>query len=278
VQSLVLGTAQWGNPYGVTNVEGRLSDSALAQIVDVAETSGITRIDTAAAYGDAQRRLRPWAERFTITTKVTGAGPVSAADQLDANLADLGVDRCDSCLLHDWPTLTDAEAVAATAGLRALQEGGRITGFGVSAYDDADLRRALEVMGTVEVVQVPINALDRRLSHSAALRELVAAGTRVQARSVFLQGLLAARSDAALGAHPDVVRFHDRCAEEGRAPVIEALSYVRSLPWVSDVVVGVTSADELSEIVEAWSLAVEGKSWDDVESMDLGLIDPRQWA
>ena len=59
VPDLVLGTAQWGNAYGVTNSVGRLSDEQIGQIVSVARAAGISDIDTARGYGDAEERLRP---------------------------------------------------------------------------------------------------------------------------------------------------------------------------------------------------------------------------
>ena len=54
MSQLVLGTAQWGNAYGVTNAVGRLADSELATIVAAAHEAGITQVDTARGYGDAQ--------------------------------------------------------------------------------------------------------------------------------------------------------------------------------------------------------------------------------
>ena len=82
MQSLVLGTAQWGNPYGVTNTRGRLTDETLAEIIAVAKSSGIRAIDTAGMYGDAEARLASWASDFSITTKVRGADPQTIPAQL----------------------------------------------------------------------------------------------------------------------------------------------------------------------------------------------------
>ena len=55
--SLRLGTAQWGLDYGITNSSGRISDSDLVGIVRLATDYGIRLVDTAPAYGDAERRL-----------------------------------------------------------------------------------------------------------------------------------------------------------------------------------------------------------------------------
>jgi aryl-alcohol dehydrogenase-like predicted oxidoreductase len=101
-------------------------------------------------------------------------------------------------------------------------------------------------------------------------------GAEIQVRSVFLQGLLAGRFETDLGGHPDVVRFHDQCDREGFSPIEVALGFVKRLPWVSRVVVGVTCAAEFGEIVKVWESTVEV---DPVGfgASDLGLLDPRQW-
>lgn len=277
VQDLVLGTAQWGNAYGITNAVGRLSDASLGEIVDTAHRFGIRYVDTAAAYGDAELRLRPWASQFAVSTKAVGSGPRSVTDQLMSSLDRLGVERLRACLLHDWPTLSVDEASSAVTELERLEAEGLVGRIGVSAYDEDDLRRAIEVFGTLGCVQVPVSALDRRLGQADLVRELVDLGTEIQARSVLLQGLLAQRSSSGLGTHPQVVRFHDACEAEGVSGLQAALSYVKALGWVAEVVVGATSSDELDEVASAWA-APGGWYPEPASALDLDLVDPRRWA
>lgn len=277
MQDLVLGTAQWGNAYGITNAVGRLGDETLGEIAETALRLGIRYVDTAAAYGDAEVRLRPWAEQFAVSTKASGSGPRSVTEQVTSSLERLGVERVRACLLHDWPTLSAAEAASAVDELSRLQADGLVGLVGVSAYDEDDLRRAIDVFASVGCVQVPVSALDRRLDRTDVVRRLVDQGTEIQARSVFLQGLLAQRSPAGLGTHPDVVRFHDACDVRGVSSLQAALSFVKSLDWVAEVVVGATSAQELTQVAQAWSAA--GDWWPDAApTVDLDLVDPRRWA
>ena len=278
MQSLVLGTAQWGNPYGVTNTQGRLTDETLAEIIAVAKQSGIRAIDTAGIYGDAESRLAPWAAGFTITTKVRGADPNTIPAQLQASLAALGQGSIDACLIHDWALLTDAQAKASAEQLEDMQRQGLVQQIGVSAYDETDLNRAVSIFGHLEIAQVPINVLDGRLTNANILQTLASNGTRIQARSVFLQGLLAARSDTQLGQHPDVIKFHDWCDARAASPIDVSLSFIKKLPWVSSVVAGVTSAAEFAEISASWNSNIETVGLDGLGSGDMKLLDPRQWT
>ena len=124
-------------------------------------------------------------------------------------------------------------------------------------------------------VQVPANVLDRRLDESGALMDLAASGAHVVVRSVFLQGILLA-SGGGLADHPDVARFRDSIG--GQVSALEAcVAHVRGLPWATHVVVGATSARELSEIVTAWQSCSPGLREASLASSDLDLIDPRRW-
>ena len=278
MQSLVLGTAQWGNPYGVTNTQGRLTDETLAEIIAVAKQVGIRAIDTAGIYGDAESRLAPWAAGFTITTKVRGADPNTIPAQLQASLAALGQGSIDACLIHDWALLTDAQAKASAEQLEDMQRQGLVQQIGVSAYDETDLNRAVSIFGHLEIAQVPINVLDGRLTNANILQTLASHGTKIQARSVLLQGLLAARSDTKLGQHPEVIKFHDWCESNGEHPIEVALSFVKSISPITEIVIGVTTGAELNDLAQAWATCKQGLDIDGLTSGDIGLLDPRTWA
>ena len=273
---LVLGTAQWGNAYGVTNAVGRLSDDEIASIVAVARKSSITDVDTARGYGDAETRLRPFAQDFAVTTKVSGGDDVLA--QVEASLNDLGVDFLDGVLVHDWDGLDCKGQGMSVLSYGQLLDSGKVARVGVSVYDAAGLESAASTFDAggvpLGVVQVPASVLDRRLDESSLLMELAAAGTHVVVRSAFLQGVLLS-TGGELADHPDVVRFRESVGSES---LLEAcLGHVRGLPWASHVVVGVTSADELSEIAAAWESCTRAVLDASLGSDDLELIDPRRW-
>lgn len=272
----MLGTAQWGNAYGVTNAVGRLADEELGSIVSVARAAGVRSVDTARGYGDAEERLRPFASQFDVTTKISG-GP-DVVGQVDASLSALGLSSLGGVLLHDWDQLDGKGQRMSVPGFSALLDSGKVSRLGVSVYDDAGLESAAMTFDAAGVplgeVQVPANVLDRRLDSSSLLIELAESGARIVVRSAFLQGVLLA-SGGRLTDHPDVVRFRESV---GAGSLLEAcLGHVKALPWASHVVVGVTSADELREITAAWEECVPELAPIDFGSSDGVLIDPRRW-
>ena len=272
-----MGTAQWGDAYGVTNSVGRLSEGEIASIVAVARGAGVASVDTARGYGDAESRLRPFARDFAVTTKVSGGNQVVA--QVDTSLVELGVDALAGVLIHDWDSLDCKGQGMSVLSCGQLLESGKTARAGVSIYDTAGLESAVSTFDAggvpLGVVQVPANVLDRRLDASQSLMELAAGGAHVVVRSAFLQGVLLA-SGGGLADHPDVVRFRESVG--GGSLLAQCLEHVRALPWATHIVVGVTSASELSEVVEAWRTCSPALADSSLGSSDVRLVDPRYWS
>jgi len=204
---------------------------------------------------------------------------MSIPRQLHASLSELDVPSVEVCLIHDWYALSDEEANGAALAMRDLVELGLTARIGISAYDRGDLDRALETFPGLTAVQVPVSVLDQRLLANPPLA-LLDDRVRVQARSVFLQGLLLDSTlSTPLGKHPHVERFHAACRGMGLEPLVACISFIKSVPWIDEVVVGVTSAQELEAISRAWdSPGIEDVEWDSLASFDVALLDPRRWS
>jgi aryl-alcohol dehydrogenase-like predicted oxidoreductase len=276
MQSVMLGTAQWGLDYGTTNASGRLSDDAIAGILAVARDAGVSALDTAPGYGDAEERVGQFGGGFAVQTKVSAAGGDAARIRasVTASLSRLGRDRVARVLVHDW-TLLDASSRTAVAGTLAdLRSSGVVERVGVSGYSSLDISSALAAFEVLDVVQVPVSVLDQRLEGSAEVAALRARGGRVQARSVLLQGAaVAPASHPLFGEHPDVVRLRS-----SGSPLGLCLGYVATLTWVDEVVLAATSAAELTEVLAAWDSPVSDVVWAEMASTDPWLLDPRLWT
>lgn len=276
MQSVILGTAQWGLDYGATNRAGRLDDAAVAGLVDVALARGIAALDTAPAYGDAETRIGVLVPQFAVQTKVSvGKGAAGGVrDSVLVSLTRLRRNRLRAVLVHDWSAADDDRRSEAAHELEALRSEGRIDAVGVSAYDEDDVDSALGAFGTLDIVQVPVSVLDQRLVGSRVLGQLRNQGGRVQGRSVLLQGAALADPDhPRFGAHPDVARL--RAAGD---PLALCLGFVSSLDWVDEVVLAATTAAELSEVMAALAAPVTSVDWPTLASRDPWLVDPRRWS
>lgn len=277
-QQLLLGTAQWGLDYGITNAGGRILDGELTNVVATARRLGIRALDTATVYGDAHSRITQFAPDFMVQTKVSAAGKNESEIRrdIDASMRNLQVDRIWRILVHDWPELKGQERSLVIKVLADLRESGVLTHFGVSIYTEFELTAIESHFGEVRVVQVPASIVDQRLSQSEVLHTLRKAGVAIQARSIFLQGaLLDSRSSRAT--HPELVKFFAQVREQPVDAVDVCVNFIKAQEWIDEVVFGATSAREVLQICNSFSGEQLDLKWESWASGDDRLLDPRRW-
>ncbi len=261
---LVLGAVQLGLPYGATNRTGQLSHAAALRLVGRAVDLGISTFDTARAYGDSEERLgealsarsvRMVTKLSPLTTLAENAPRETVRAEVDASIAQslraLKQDRIDCLMLHRAAHRTSHGGAIWERLIEHLEEGS-VLALGVSLQSPQE---ALEAMACPDVqhVQMPFNLLDWRWRHNGVIEAIRARQqVTIHVRSVFLQGVLAARdisvwprlngvSAAGLIAHIDaLVEDFGR-----RGPADLCLAYVRGQQWVDGVVVGMETEDQL---------------------------------
>lgn len=277
MKPVLLGTAQWGLDYGITNSRGQLSDSELAKLTTAAIRWGIDLLDTSANYGTAESRILGLPESFRVQTKysVSQAGIEGAQASLRSSREAAGRSPI-RMLIHDWHELDTQTRLSAAAFLESLRNSGELDAVGISAYGAADVSAALEAFESLDLVQVPVSLLDQRLSSSSVVSEARSRGTRIQARSIFLQGVLIS-ADSPFSNHPDVVRLHEYAENARVTPLALALSFINQLDWLDEVTFGVTTPGELDEIMSNMEIDRPDLDFRDLQSHDVALLDPRTW-
>ena len=138
---------------------------------------GVNHIDTAASYGDAELRIRPWLKRepgrFFLATKTDARTKVEARAELHRSLDRLGVDHVDLWQLHnladpiEWDTALSPGGVieaAAEARDQGLVRFIGVTGHG--AQIAANHRRSLERFD-FDSVLLPYNFVTMQLPYYA---------------------------------------------------------------------------------------------------------------
>lgn len=262
-----LGTAQLGMEYGAVNDHGKPSVPQAISLVRTAIARGVTAIDTARGYGSAEDVLGTalsgaWASRVEVITKLDLVGlPLDApADEVRARVDQsvrlsceaLHASRLAVLLLHRWQDHDSWDGVA-WQRLLELREAGRIGALGASVYQPSEALEALEDPA-IEHLQIPMNVLDWRWEAAGVDRALKGRPeVIVHARSALLQGILAHPASR----WPSVDGFDAfQCLEMltrftagfGRESVTDlCLAYVRSLSWVTSVVVGCETMNQLEQ-------------------------------
>jgi aryl-alcohol dehydrogenase-like predicted oxidoreductase len=163
---------------------GRVSQDVADRTLEVLLRHGVNHIDTAASYGNAELRIRPWLKReprrFFLATKTDARTAAAARDELHRSLDRLGVDHIDLWQLHnladpiEWDTaLSPGGAIEAAVDARAQ---GLVRFIGVTGHGAqiaANHRRSLERFD-FDSVLLPYNFVTMQLPYYAENFEALA--------------------------------------------------------------------------------------------------------
>jgi len=298
---LVLGSVQLGLAYGVANKTGKPSHGAALKLVRQAADAGITQFDTARAYGDSEERLGEALDGLAVRaiTKLSpladlpaGASRDEVRDAVDASIAEslyaLRRRRIDCLLLHSASHMT-AFGGAIWERLLERLEDGSVMALGVSVGSPQEAQGALACRD-VRHIQMPFNLLDWRWREAGVIEEIKRrADVTVHARSIFLQGLLAANDPKIWprikGVDPPAVLnliagLAEEFGREGAADL--CLAYARGQSFIDGVVIGLETMEQLDTnlrlavkrpLGEAECALVQAR----VPRLPARLLDPAQW-
>lgn len=282
-----LGTAQFGLHYGVANAAGRVKVHEAKAILEGAQACGMNTLDTAIAYGDSEAVLgQLGGGQWKIITKLPEVPDDCdnvaqwVRHQIQQSMARIHVTQLYGVLLHRPDQLFGGMGKVLYDALQDLKAQGLTHKIGVSVYGPGELDLLFSVYG-FDLVQAPLNILDRSLVESGWANQLHDAGVEVHARSAFLQGLLlmpARQRPAKFNRWADVWATWDRwLVRERLTPLQACLRYVSNLSVIDRVIVGVDTAIQLTQIVEA----AQGSLTNLPEFgtlQDARLINPASWS
>ena len=285
MERLGLGTVQFGQPYGISNRRGRVPNKDIVQILTRATQAGVGWLDTAAAYGNAEETLgtlREHAAPFRIATKTVSAKDTITyvVSRARRSVEVLQRKPVDLLFVHAAGDLIGPDGLALWQELLSLRDEGLFRAIGISAYA-ADDPAALARRFRPAAMQIPVSLLDQRLLADGTLAQLKDMGVEIHARSLFLQGLLFLASHelppslTAAAPHLDAVRAV--VAGAGLTPLSAALGFALSQPEIDVALVGITSVDELDEILSNAAMPVPAIDWSSCALQDPRILTPSLW-
>jgi aryl-alcohol dehydrogenase-like predicted oxidoreductase len=260
---LVVGTVQFGLPYGIANRAGQPGFDEACDIVRYAIEHGATTLDTAATYGQSEEVLgrvlqaTGLKDMATVVTKIrhvkTMPGQRTATavqawirDSVHTSLRHLRLGQLPLVLFHDSADIEYMET------LLRLKEEGLVRHAGVSVIAPDQMPQVLCTPG-VEAIQIAASMLDQRILGAGDLGRAAEAGLAVFVRSIYLQGLLLMPEEEIVPALSEAIparRSLERLAAEAGLSMAEmALRYGLSLPGVTAVLVGVETTVQMKENV-----------------------------
>ncbi|MBF0523095.1 MAG: aldo/keto reductase [Candidatus Omnitrophica bacterium] len=287
VAKLGIGTAQFGMPYGIANVRGRIPSPEVRDILAFAAENGIRLLDTASVYGESESVigdiLGTGQDAFDIVSKF-GLGEVPVSDVpslLAGSFLRLKTNYLYGYLIHQYSDFTMNPLVWNV--LKDLKDKGQVGKIGFSLYRTEELDFLMEKKILPDILQVPYSIFDRRFEpYFLRLKDL---GVEVHVRSIFLQGLIYLSSGKLPPYLKNVEASLNKLGEiaAGNSLTTGAicLNYVLGNHFVDNAVIGVDGLVQLKEnianIRHMDQVCFLNKELAEVEIRDENILLPYKW-
>jgi len=253
LDKIILGTVQFGLDYGINNKAGRPSDIELEKILLQAYDNNIFFLDTAEAYGDAQKRIGAFHlshpnRKFNIISKFhEPAFFGNFRIHIFNDLRELNTDILYAYLFHN---LNDLKKYSKNVDqLIKLKEEGFICKLGVSLYTIDEIEQVLNKFDFIDLIQIPFNIFDNINQKGNIILKMKEKGIEVHTRSAFLQGLFFNKKlpNKLISLQPYIDILY-KLSSKYSLPVSElALNYCLCQPNISKVLIGVDTESQLIE-------------------------------
>jgi aryl-alcohol dehydrogenase-like predicted oxidoreductase len=263
INKIVLGTAQFGLSYGISNNFGKIDQGMAKDILCYSKNKGVEYLDTAHLYGNSEeiigKSVSPGYWKIITKTPVFSDKRIEDihANHLRSSLNDslnvMNQEFIEGLMIHNCEDLLKPGGWKLYEEMNNLKSYGFIRKIGVSVYSSDQIRRILDRY-EIDIVQLPISIFDQRLINDGCLELLKSKGVEIYARSVFLQGLLLMDyKNIPIYFEPinKVIRDFDRLSNSIKADKIAlAISFVTSLKEIDHVVIGVDNITHIKQVIE----------------------------
>lgn len=284
---LALGTAQFGLNYGISNSHGKINFLEAKKIITLAKYKNVDLVDTAISYGCSEKIL---GDIGILDFKFVSKLPPILGNNDDLSLwveemvknslLRIGVGSLYGLLLHRSQDLLGPSGIKLINALNQIKKKGLVKKIGISIYDPSEIDRVFNLL-KIDIIQAPLNIIDRRLEKSGWLKKLHSKNIEIHTRSTFLQGLLLMQSDKIPVKFKRWSNLFDRWFFELKKHNFNAihacLSYPMSLPEVDRIIVGVNNLDQFENLIGISQSKILNYDFSFMISNDKMLINPNKW-
>lgn len=248
---IAIGTVQFGLDYGISNETGKTSREEGLKILDQAYSNGITTVDTAYQYGNSEEVLGALnVSKFQVVSKFPGLkDELTVRNFLERSLENLNLSSVQGYLAHSAQSILDHPEV--WLELQQLKAEGLVSKIGVSLYAPDELDQLAQLSIHPDLIQVPYNIFDTRFE--SLFPQLESQGVEIHTRSTFMQGLFFMNPDELNPFFSEIVsdvKDLQKVFTTNKALSSALLTFALDNPYISKVVIGINTAEQLTEILD----------------------------
>lgn len=284
MNKFILGTAQFGQNYGINNRHGKPDKSTVYEILNLAYQLGINTLDTADAYGTSHEIIgsfhRDYNFYFKINTKFTSVENEVFIDKIKNSCDILKVEKLNACFYHSYRDYCNGNLKSYFSKLVELQ---LIKQVGVSVYTNEELEVVINDP-LINLIQLPFNLFDNFNQRGFLLLKAKEKGKIIQVRSVFLQGLFFLDPKLLKGnlvELADELNFLNKIVSDFDISMSDlCLQYVLNFKEIDQIIIGVDSTEQLISNSNTFLGKINSEIFDRVNSINIknnSLLYPYNW-
>ncbi len=276
---IVIGSAQFGLNYGISNTRGQVDEIEVSRLLAWALDHGINEIDTAKEYGNSEeilgRCLKKFPNKFLLHSKFL-LKEKSIQDEIFDSCDLLGTERLGYFYFHRF---LDFEKSMNNLPMQLKQ----CKGLAVSVYDEKEMAMALK-SSEIKAIQLPLNLLDTSPEKIEQINQAQGLGKKIYIRSVFLQGLFFLAPEkipTKLQSLKPVLNALREIGHDYKVSMRElALLFVKNIVTAEGIILGVENTEQLKENIAAFSGTISQSAIADIQKIvvpNKELLLPKNW-
>tara|TARA_B100001063_G_C16745684_1_gene547342 strand:+ start:638 stop:1492 length:855 start_codon:yes stop_codon:yes gene_type:complete len=278
---IILGSAQFGQRYGVTNYK-KIQIKEIKKIIAFSKKKKIKFIDTAHAYGKSEKILGNInIKGFKVITKIKINKDTKNVEKIfNKSKKNLKIKNIYGVLFHNCESLLTQKGLQLFNNLNDLKKKKLISKIGVSIYDPNDFFKLKKKGFKFDIIQIPFSIFDKRFLKKDILKKMRKTGAEIHARSVFLQGLLLSdeKSIPKNFKKWSIIwkKWNNFILTNKLKKINVCLNFVLQNKYINKVVLGFTSLKEFKELFRNYK-KIDFKIIDKSFTSDIKLINPKMW-
>ena len=280
-RKIILGSAQFGNKYGITNFK-KTKISEIQKIILYAKTKGIKTIDTAQDYGKSEKILgKINIKDFKIITKIKFDKKKQNIEKLIFNSKkNLKNNKIYGVLFHSSKSLLGKYGIQLFDEIIKLKKRKLINKIGISIYSPNEFFELKKKGFKFDIIQIPLSIFDKRFLKNDVLRKIKKTGSEIHARSIFLQGLLLQENKDI----PSQFKKWEKSWNNWNYFILKnkfkktnvCINFVLQNKYINKIIIGFSFLKNFKNIFRNFK-KINIKKLNKDFTNDIRLIDPRLW-
>lgn len=282
LSKISLGSANFGLNYGINNKK-KIKFYEVEKILNFANKVKICKIDTAQSYGDSEKVIGKYIDKFktkwNVTSKLKNLN-LSLEDQFIISKKKLNI-YPKNFIAHNAMLFKNKNFINSVKKFKIKYPK---TNIGVSIYSSKEIDEILKGPIKPDIIQLPISILDKRLYESKHLQKINKMDIKIQARSIFLQGLFFLDEkiikNKFSSAYIPILKLKELSKKMDISISQLSLLWVLDISEINEVILGVDNLRQLEENYETMKIRIKSEIFEEIKKIkfnDPGVLNPQNW-